>query len=168
MKKLAKKADAAVLLLHHSGKYYEGAPQGAYKGRGASALGALSRAVYCLEPDNSADDRVYLSCPKVKGVKFRRILLELNPASRWFSVNAIALTNEEPDTSYKKVVKFVCDAGRTVKRAEIESALEIDDSTLTRILKKAVEETNDLEKDGHGKYKCSNTQENNQELALNE
>ena len=168
LRNLARKTNTAVLLLHHSGKYYEGAPQGVNRGRGASTIPALSRAVFTLELDSSAHNRVILSCQKVKGEKFQKTLLELNPESRWFSASAITPKESESENRYKQVVNFVCKAGKAVQRAEIELSLGIDDSTLGRILKKATEETSDLRKAGHGKYECSNTQPNNQELALNE
>ncbi len=53
LRKLAKQTNSAILLLHHTGKFNEGfSPTGAYKGRGASAFGALSRTVWTLENPN--------------------------------------------------------------------------------------------------------------------
>jgi hypothetical protein len=167
---LAKKANAAVLLLHHSGKYYEGAPQGVNRGRGASTIPALARAVFNMERDDSGNNRVSLSCSKVKGEIFQKTLLELNPESRWFSVRGIAERQDESDNSYKQVVEYVCKAGKIVTRADVLTALESDElsrATIDRKLDEAIS-NRDLEKAGHGKYKCSNTQHNSQELALDE
>ena len=50
------------------------------------------------------------------------------------------------------------------------TALESDElsrATIDRKLDEAIS-NRDLEKAGHGKYKCSNTQHNSQELALDE
>jgi RecA-family ATPase len=59
LKALAIKANAAILLLHHSGKYNENSSSvGAYKGRGASALGALARAVIVLEKSDTGKNRI--------------------------------------------------------------------------------------------------------------
>jgi hypothetical protein len=166
---LAKKANAAVLLLHHSGKYYEGAPQGVNRGRGASTIPALCRAVFNLERDDSANHRVLLSCSKAKGEIFKKTMLELDAESRWFSVRGIA--QDEETNWYKQIVDFVCKARRVVERAEILSEFDKDNKmsrpTIDRILSKAVDQR-DLEKVGQGKYKCSNTQHNSQEMALDE
>lgn len=167
LKTLAKKADAAVLLLHHSGKFSEGlAPQGAYKGRGASALGALSRTVLNLQRDESGDNRVVLSCPKSKGMVFTKKMLELNPDTRWFSAKE-EVVKELESVPYKKVVDFVREAGRIVRRKEIDNETGIRDASLTRILKKAVLNA-DIDNPKHGHYSCSNAQQNNHELALAE
>jgi hypothetical protein len=170
LKKVAKKANATVLLLHHSGKFNEGAPQGVNRGRGASTIPALCRAVFNLERDESGNNRVSLACSKVKGEIFKKTLLELNPESRWFSVRGIS-PDEDESNWYKQIIDFVRKAGKVVERAEILSEFEKDSKmsrpTIDRNLNKAVDQR-DLEKVGHGKYKCSNTQHTSQELALDE
>ncbi len=166
---LAKKANAAVLLLHHSGKYYEGAPQGINRGRGASTIPALARAVFNLERDDSGDKRVLLSCSKAKGEIFKKTLLELNPESRWFSVRGTAQDTDESN-SYQQILDYVCKEGREVKRAEILSKFEskeLSRATIDRILERAAK-NRDLEQPSHGRYKCSNTHHNPQEMALDE
>lgn len=165
LRELARKTNSAVLLLHHTGKYVEGSSAtGAYKGRGASVLGALSRAVFSIEKDNATEKRVALVCQKVKGEGFDRTVLELNRASRWFETIEV---KPKEQTQYEKVVEYVSGLERIVKRAEISESLNIPNATLGRILEKA-EKERDLKRVGHGKYTCPNAQENGQELALAE
>jgi hypothetical protein len=147
LKKLAKQTNSAVLLLHHTGKFNEGfSPAGAYKGRGASAFGALSRTVLTLEKSKSMKNRVVLSSPKAKGDKFKNTVLELHQNSRWFRVvgNTIEASLEKHN-GYEQVIKFVITAGRNVKRNEIVDAHNgengkpfIGASTITNYLSEAV------------------------------
>jgi len=148
LKTLARKSNSAVLILHHSGKFSEGSPQAvdAYKGRGASAFGALSRVVLNLKEVRNSNGKVALSCSKVKGDKFENVVMELDQSSRWFKVvngkDAQNLIRNE--TSYDQVIKIVREhRGNAVKRETIVETLlakgvTIRTSTLTRILEKAV------------------------------
>lgn len=140
LRKLARLTNSAVLLLHHTGKYNEGfsSPTEAYKGRGASAFGALSRTVLTLEKSNAITNGVKLSCPKVKGKKFVDTILELDTNSRWFKF----VTNDKPEkvSNYEKVIEFVINFGRPVKRQEIVEFFENEMSyqTVDRHLSKSV------------------------------
>jgi hypothetical protein len=122
--KLASDTGAAILLLHHIGKLSEDAQAGtkAYRGRGASAIGAAARLVLLLKQDSNNPDLVSLSCAKVKGKKFSDVLLKLQRDARWF-VNTHKAPVKEL-TSYQRVVEVVRGFGRLVKRIEIEKALE--------------------------------------------
>ncbi len=68
LKRLAREANCGVIFTHHIGKSGETqSGEGAYKGRGASAFGALSRTVFTLEKDaGKGAGYVVLSCPKSK------------------------------------------------------------------------------------------------------
>lgn len=121
--KLASDTGAAVLLLHHIGKLSEDSQAGtkAYRGRGASAIGAAARMVLLLKQDANNPDLVSLSCAKVKGKKFSDTLLKLDRDARWF-VNTYKTPPKEL-TSYQRLVEVVKGFGRPVKRSEIVKAL---------------------------------------------
>ncbi len=158
LKTLGRKANAGVLMLHHTGKYIEGSPQAedSYKGRGASTLGALSRVVYNLKSIKGTENRVTLSCSKVKGEKFESVVMELDADTRWFTVveGASAKTSTPVEQDYWKVVDYVKNENRVVKKYEIliefTANKVMSDAKIGRILKEAVAK-NDLRKD-YGKY----------------
>jgi archaellum biogenesis ATPase FlaH len=165
LRELARRSNAGVLLLHHTGKYIEGSTAaGAYRGRGASALGALSRSVFSLEKDNTGDNRVALLCHKTKGVPFAKTFLELQRDDRWFEICQVAAKDQ---TLYEKVIDYVCGLERVVKREEIRESLGMADATLGRCLLTA-EERGDLKKVRHGNYACPNAQLNGQESSVDE
>jgi replicative DNA helicase len=88
LKRMARECDAGVLFSHHIGKASETqTAEGAYKGRGASAFGALPRIVFTLEKEkDKGSEYVVLACQKVKGSGIEPTLLKLNHESRWFEV----------------------------------------------------------------------------------
>jgi hypothetical protein len=155
LKNLAKDVSAALLLLHHIGKQSEEAQSGnkAYRGRGASVVGALSRLVLLLTPDKHEKGRVFLSCPKSKGPCFEDLVMKLDPDSRWFTV-----TDETPPkeiSSYELVVSTVIGFSREVKRKEIDQALRsrLSVSSITRELSEALKR-GDLESPKHAWYRA--------------
>lgn len=141
LSKLASDTGAAILLLHHIGKLSEDAQAGtkAYRGRGASAIGAAARMVLLLKQDSNDPDLVGLSCAKVKGKKFSDVLLKLQRDARWF-VNTGKVPAKEL-TRYQHVLEFVRKSGRVVKRSEIVGALKnsISESQIGKHLTEAVE-----------------------------
>jgi hypothetical protein len=151
--KLASDTGAAVLLLHHIGKLSEDAQAGtkAYRGRGASSIGAAARMVLLLKQDSNDPDLVGLSCAKVKGKKFSDVLLRLQRDARWFVNTGTAPAKEL--TGYRRVVEFVIGFGRSVKRSEIEKALKnsISKSQIGKHLTEAVERS-DLVSAKYGHY----------------
>lgn len=151
--KLASDTGAAVLLLHHIGKLSEDsqASTRAYRGRGASAIGAAARMVLLLKQDPNDQDLVSLSCAKVKGKKFSDVLVKLDREARWFINTHKAPTKEL--TSYQRVVEVVRGFGRPVKRSEIEKELKnlISAQQIGRHLKAAVER-DDLVPPKYGYY----------------
>jgi len=94
LKKLAREVNCAVIFSHHIGKTNETQTgESAYRGRGASAFGALSRTVFTLERDaKKGPEYVVLSCAKIKGQPFEPTLMRLNQETRWFE-----LCNEKPE-----------------------------------------------------------------------
>lgn len=165
LKRLAKKTNSAVLILHHTGKFNEGfSSVGAYKGRGASAFGGLSRTVLTLEKVKAKENRIVLSSPKSKGDKFEKTILELDNHSRWFHIVGEVAQEKEVE-KYEQVIEFVRKAGRLVKRKEIEKALEIASSSLTRTLAEAIENF-DLIQPKYGHYSIPNYVEQNQEIPM--
>jgi hypothetical protein len=146
LEKLGRKANAGVLLLHHTGKFIEGSPQAedAYKGRGASAFGASSRVVFNLKKIKNST-KVILSNSKFKGEKFEPVEMELDKNSRWFKMtdNKVA-QDDSTSKNYEQVVGIIRGFyEKEVKRANImktlkEKGIEISESTLTRILEVAV------------------------------
>jgi hypothetical protein len=138
--KLAMDTEAAILLVHHIGKQSEDSQSGtkAYRGRGASVTGTFPRLVLMMKQDTNDRSLVSLTCAKVKGKPFSDTLLRLTD-SRWFK-NTGKPPVREP-SSYERVVKYVKEFGRAVKRSEIDEALKdlISDSTIGKHLKAAVE-----------------------------
>jgi|GEM_PF-2322787 len=138
--KLASDTGAAILLLHHIGKLSEDsqASTKAYRGRGASAIGAAARMVLLLKQDANDPDLVSLSCAKVKGQKFSDVLLKLDREARWF-VNTHKAPAKEL-TSYQRLVEIVGGFGRPVKRSDIVKALKgvISPQQIGKHLKAAV------------------------------
>lgn len=94
LKQLAREVNCAVIFSHHIGKSNETQTgEGAYRGRGASAFGALARTVFTLERDTKkGPEYVVLSCPKIKGPSFEPTLMKLNQETRWFE-----LCDEKPE-----------------------------------------------------------------------
>jgi replicative DNA helicase len=93
LKRLAREVNCAVIFTHHIGKANETqSGEAAYRGRGASAFGALSRTVFTIERDNKKGaGYIVLNCAKLKGEPFEPVLLWLNPQTRWFEI-----CDEEP------------------------------------------------------------------------
>lgn len=153
LSKLASDTGAAILLLHHIGKLSEDAQAGtkAYRGRGASAIGAAARLVLLLKQDSNDPNLVGLSCAKVKGKKFSDVLLQLQRDARWF-VNTYKAPAKEL-TSYQRVVEVVKEFGGQVKRSEIERELKrlISAQQIGKHLKAAVER-GDLVSPKYGYY----------------
>jgi hypothetical protein len=122
LKQLAKVSNSVVWLQHHIGKQSEesAASVNAYRGRGASNLGGLARAVIALTvPDRKERERVVLSVAKAKGYRLDDVVMRLDPDSRWFSV-----TDEKPPvvtTPLDDVVACVTETGRA-KTADIVGA----------------------------------------------
>jgi AAA domain len=138
--KLGVDTEAAILLVHHIGKQSEDSQSStkAYRGRGASVTGTFPRLVLMMKQDTNDRSLVSLTCAKVKGKPFSDTLLRLTD-SRWFK-NTGKPPVREP-SSYERVVKYVKEFGRAVKRSEIDEALKdlISDSTIGKHLKAAVE-----------------------------
>jgi len=86
LQKLAREADAAILVIHHVGKRTEDGqtPERVYRGRGASASGAFARSVWILTPDSVAPGLVTLSCAKIKGETPPDLRFQLDQSTRWF------------------------------------------------------------------------------------
>ena len=113
LKQLAREVNCAVIFTHHIGKSNETQMgEGAYRGRGASAFGALSRTVFTMERDaKKGHGYVVLNCAKVKGQPFEPVLLKLNPETRWFE-----LCGEKPEAkpqppTAQEVADFVAKQG---------------------------------------------------------
>ncbi len=156
---LAKETGAAVLVLHHLGKQSEDSltSNRAYRGRGASAIGASARLVMLLQPDSHDRECVVLSCAKSKGEHFEDVVMRLDRNSRWFSVVSQL---SKKNSSYEAVIEAVCAFGRAARRKEIAEALtgKLADSTVTRHLTEAVVR-GDLKSPKHGWYEpAANTQ----------
>ncbi len=163
LKLLAKNADAGVLLLHHSGKASENGrfqAEDAFKGRGASALGALSRVVLNLKKGIKGEaEKIFLSCSKVKGEKFDRLEIKLNKNTRWFEVigKDSASSEIKVDGDYGEIIGFVRNwvmtKGNSVKRGVIVNAFKekISRPKVDRLLRLALE-NDDLFQPKNGLY----------------
>jgi hypothetical protein len=170
---LGRKANAGVLLLHHTGKFIEGSPQAedAYKGRGASAFGASARVVFNLKKIKNST-KVILSNSKFKGEKFEPVAMELDVNTRWFQVagNHTEEKKTKTDEKYEQVVGFIRDSviktGKGVKRGEIVKALteKVGVTTVDRKLASALKK-GDIINAGYGLYSVPLNQETELSLA---
>jgi hypothetical protein len=156
---LAKETNSAVLVLHHVGKQSEESLVAvrAYRGRGASAIGAHARLVLLLQRDSRDKECVVLSCAKVKGERFDDVLLRLDNNSRWFY-----LMDESPEpiqSKYQLVVDTVRAFNQPTSRKEIEKSLigRVSSSNLTVHLKEAIRR-GDLKSPIRGIYESANAQ----------
>ncbi len=151
LKKLAREANAAVLLQHHVGKQSEEARTNthAYLGRGGSNLGALARSVITLTvPDRKDPERVILSVPKSKGYHLPDVVMRVDRDSRWFVVKDEAAPKVE--SSLDDVVQAVV---REMRTSEIVKALDGKHKkrTVEGNLRLAIKQEK-LRKVGRGKY----------------
>lgn len=152
--KLAAETGAAILVLHHPGKYSENAPQAirAYRSRGASSIGAYVRLMLTLKRQDEKDaEWVDLICEKSKGDDFADVALRLDAAARWFT--RTDLTPVRITSSYELVVEAVRSIGDAVRRSDLEKALEgkVRKSRVGEILAEALK-VGDLLKSKHGSY----------------
>jgi hypothetical protein len=139
--KLATDTGAAILLVHHIGKQSEDSQAGtkAYRGRGASVIGARARLVLMLKQDSHDESLVSLTCAKAKGRKFADVLLRLNNDTRWFTNTG--KTPVRVPSAYERVIETVREFGCPVKRNEIDNKLKdvISESQIGKHLKTAVD-----------------------------
>ncbi|HEX8734998.1 MAG TPA: AAA family ATPase [Pyrinomonadaceae bacterium] len=155
LKTLAKDCNAGVIASHHigKGKAEEGqTKEASHKGRGASSFADMSRLVLNLEKE-SVENRVILSCAKIKGQKFDSAILELDTNSRWF----IAKGAKQEPSNYGLVIEMFADGNEYSTKQCVEDFNGIiPERTLKRLLNEAV--TNgDLKKVSHGFMpKCQN------------
>ena len=151
--RLAREANAAVLFAHHEGKKNEsGLGERAYSGRGASAFGALSRAVFNLERDEKKGiGYVALRCSKIKGKPFDPLLFKLDFNSRWFERCAEEPAKEK--LSAIEIADFVNSNSGAVRTAEIISKFQAQASIKT--IKRRIEDGLSLgliERMGQGRF----------------
>jgi AAA domain len=150
LKELAAAGNCAVIGSHHIGKRGENTSdeEEAYLGRGASAFGSDTRAVFTLKREKAlGDGYVRLTLGKAKGVKFDPVNLKLDFQARTFEICAAMPKVESP---YQKIVGAF--NGHPLSLAEVETLLpELSKSTIQRSLKSAVN-AGDLIKAAHGKY----------------
>lgn len=148
-------ASAAVLFTHHSGKPNETMTgEAAYSGRGASAFGGLSRAVFQIVPDRiKGDGFIQLRCAKAKRPKFEPVLLRLDQERAWFDVCEDRPSSEQPLTM-NELVAFVTNKGGDVdnKTIHAEFAKRASKKTIDRRKAQAIE-AGLIEETGKGKYR---------------
>lgn len=121
LKALAKAGNCAVIGVHHIGKRGENTTdeEEAYLGRGASAFGTDTRAVFTLKREKAlGEGYVRLTLGKAKGVKFDPVNLRLDFAARTFDLLAEAPKVETP---YQKVVNVF--NGHPLRRKDVEDLL---------------------------------------------
>lgn len=120
LKDIAKKIDAGILLIHHTGKTKN--KKGEYRARGASAWGTLSRVIINLDYEELIGGLV-LSCSKIKGKKFDSLVMAINENTRWFEIieDYSGMTKTKSELDYEELVAFVESENRKVKKSEIDS-----------------------------------------------
>jgi replicative DNA helicase len=118
LKKMARELNCAVIFCHHIGKATETQTgEGAYKGRGGSAFGALSRVVFTIEKDQKhGAGYIVLNCAKSKGVMFEPVLMKLNQETRWFELCAEKPAEPPKPPTAAEIAEFV--GGRVEVRTE--------------------------------------------------
>lgn len=112
LKTLARRTNAAVILVHHTGKPGESPRQtiDAFMGRGASAFGSLARSIYGLVPaSDMGEGYVVLHNTKNKsGPKLEPVTMRLDFHSLWFEqLN----TRPRMDVTAQAVREFVNSRG---------------------------------------------------------
>lgn len=137
LKRFGKLTNAGVLTAHHIGKakLENGeTKEGIHRGRGASAFADKSRTIFNLDKDG--DERVILSCPKLKGEKFADTIFKYDSMRRLFERQGETFIN----TNYENLLDLFAD-GVKLKRKEINEMLEgeMAEATITRNLKTARE-----------------------------
>lgn len=137
LKRFARLTNAGVLTAHHIGKakLENGeTKEGVHRGRGASAFADKSRTIFNLDKDG--DERVILSCPKLKGEKFADTIFKYDKDRRLFERQGITSIV----TNYETLLDLFAD-GAKLKRKEIDEMLEgeMSKATVTRNLKNAIE-----------------------------
>jgi RecA-family ATPase len=135
LKRLAREANCAVIYTHHVGKANEtNSGEAAYKGRGASAFGALSRTIFTIEKDaKKGEGYSVLSCAKVKGQRFEPVLLKLNQQTRWFEIDDNGPSPKPKPLTAQEIATFV------EKKTEARTA-EICEHFKSRAGKRTIEE----------------------------
>jgi len=91
LRHLAQQVNAAVPFLHHDSKAQElETDEGSYRGRGASAFGALARAVFTLRKEPALGEGfVTLRQRKGKGAKLQDHLLQIDLKKRWTTISEL-------------------------------------------------------------------------------
>lgn len=135
LKRLAREANCAVIYTHHIGKGNENqSGQSAYKGRGASAFGALSRTIFTIEKDMAKGPGfVVLSCAKIKGKPFKPALLKLDPNRRWFDISSEPPSAKPSAPTAQEIADFIA------KQTKVRTA-EICEQFKQRAAKRTIEE----------------------------
>lgn len=159
VKDLARKTGAAVLMIHHIGKMTEGSGDGSklYRGRGASSLAAMVRAVYDLDSLKDSgkmivDGHVVLHCAKIKGRRFEDVTYKLDFDKRWFDITQVDVA--QVDDTLAKLLELLQQASEPLKREEIVErmqALGVSPRSTDRALKTAAG-SGYLVKTGRGLY----------------
>jgi RecA-family ATPase len=111
LKRLAREVNCAVFFTHHIGKGNETQTgEAAYRGRGASAFGALSRVIFTIERDaKKGTEYIVLSCAKIKGQPFEPVLMKLNMDTRWFEICAERPESKPESLTAQDVAAFVAE-----------------------------------------------------------
>jgi hypothetical protein len=137
LKRFAKLTNAGVLTAHHIGKakLENGeTKEGIHRGRGASAFADKSRTIFNLDKDG--DERVILSCPKLKGEKFADTIFKYDKDRRLFERQGITSI-----VSNYEILLDAFESDKGYKRKDIDEILEgeMSKATITRNLKTAIE-----------------------------
>jgi hypothetical protein len=137
LKRFAKLTNAGVLTAHHIGKakLENGeTKEGVHRGRGASAFADKSRTIFNLDKDG--DERVILSCPKLKGEKFADTIFKYDKDRRLFERQGITMIV----TNYE-ILLDAFENNKGYKRKDIDEILEgeMSKATITRNLRIAIE-----------------------------
>ncbi len=150
LKALAKAGNCAVVGVHHIGKRGENTAdeEEAYLGRGASAFGTDTRAVFTLKREKALGvGYVRLTLGKSKGVQFEPVNLKLDFAGRTFDLCASA---PQPQTPYAQVIGVF--NGQPLKTAAVKKLLpDLSGRVVDRALSEALK-TGDLFKTTYGAY----------------
>lgn len=144
--------NAGIFFLHHDSKAIEiEGQEGAYRGRGASSFGTLSRAVFTLTKELTLGDGfVTLKQRKGKGGKLQPHLLEIDLVNRWVSISDKEVMHTV--TNYELVLEAAASKD-VMTTTEIKQALEgkVSKRSVDASLKSAVDR-GDLVRSKYGQY----------------
>lgn len=150
LQRVAKKANAGILLVHHIGKRSldeGGASNSNFKARGANALMNDTKMVIELEKKKGGTT---LNFAKIKAKKPKEVVIELDAETRWFELDDTGAP--AGDELRHKIARLTCaEISHSELVAVTKAQYEVSESTAKRGIRNALE-AGYIEKNDSGRY----------------